>query len=457
MPKYYTSTHMYSAEGRVGISWYDHIPALLFFDPDADLPFEEAHAAARGHFGHDGPLLANAWHLPKTRHAAWFFASEWRTPDVSGVIGDKDFAPLLVRADGATEVLPLARRYAHCGRLEQLLGACPCLLSKQSAEEGKFTYLSNSLCQVQSVFEKQTLVPVASLIPCRDKQEIYKGLPKYLGEFRYIEERQLHGTIRAPEGQWIHRASFNAAWIEEQLEELSARAVIAAKTRAFRKNECARCALTCKERAARCEGRVRVPQVEIFLESLLLRDTRYRRISGYTEKQQDFLATFGGRAFTTTTLSTSTGRSRRYTLGFFTKHGAYRVFRPASCRESDTYEDVVSWNSLVYYFPDVLELYERWCEWGTPLPRWAWRAYMAAVLRPWRRKRAFRSWVEQPLTRVSWDGRRVSVYYRHINWPTREWREEHSAGDLLEAYLPGIGPDIDRTCGLPPRLRKDKA
>lgn len=457
MPKYYTSTFLYCDDGKVGNNPYEYLPALLFFDTDGDLALEEAHAAARAALEFEEPLLVCSWELPRLHHRAWFFSTELHIPGPSsarpgnwyrGIEQYPQFAPQLIASDGTLTDLEPQKHYASCEHAVQNAEGCPCPRATTKCGEH---YRALTTCLTETVYLKRDLVPLARLQ--RRDTDRYKDLPKHAGGFRFVEERTIEGKISYRDdgyGAPLLRASFTAEYIEEALEELSARALTAAATRKFRREECASCAFTCTSASRNCEGAVSPPQAEMYLSKLLTRDTKYRRIQGFTELQQAFLLGKGGDQYVTSSVSLY-NRPRRYKLGFFTRHGTYRIVRAAKRGAArGDYEDVSSWEELVTYIPALQEQYETSTRehcWVAPLPLWAQRAVAAVSLRPYRERRVMFGTCQDNVTSVRHTRTCVSVYFNHNGWATYSWTPETSATEILEAVLGNVGPSLYRTLG----------
>lgn len=464
MATYYTSTFMYYDAGIICENHYDYVPSLFFFDTAGEVPFEVAHAAARVAFAApEVPLLANAWTPPKgTAGQGWFFTTHLRLPAAPWVLGGPerpryaDFRPRVVRPDGSFTELDLADRYEHCGRLEQMMGGCPCELNRQRVGGGCWDRLTE--CQARNLYLKNDFISRDHLLG-RQGSGRFKKLPTHANGFRFIEYRTLRDKVKASSAtdERLERVHFSDDHIDDMREKRSETGRAAAVTRNFRRKECAKCVFTCTQRSGACDGAKTEEGVEMYVSNDLRSLTQFQRNKGFTDAQLAFLLRHGGSVFLTK--KTWAARARRYAIGFVTKHGSCRLYRDTrNTRDQQEHLDLSSWKELVEYFPAIDEAFKNVPEDRRTAPLWAQRVAAYASISPWReRRRAFRGSYRQDLTRLEYNGYALRATYNHYGYAAFTWYESTPLAKILEDLRSNASAYISPTYGeFIPQQTKDE-
>src|SRR5690349_8520862 len=190
MPRYYTGT-TFSGDGW-GKPDFPHrdSPAVLFFDSEGSVPFEDALAGIRA-YANEGdsaeplPMLYRALNRVGGR-TEWVFTPAMHLPapgphcgaPVGTTLVADIFAPKLEEM-----LIDTAKIYDGCLQLERLMSRtdCPCVLSE--ADSWKV-----SRCEEHVLYPELNIVPVAELVRRKfSKKEFLPapGSPKVAG-FTYI-------------------------------------------------------------------------------------------------------------------------------------------------------------------------------------------------------------------------------------------------------------------------------
>lgn len=415
MPRYYTGT-TFSGKGWGKPDYpYKDSPAVLFFDSEGSVSFEDALEGVRAYLADDGeastPMLYRPLQRPGGR-TEWVFTPSMHLPKagscaapVGTTLIANIFAPKL-------EEMPVdtVKIYEGCLQLQRLMSRtdCPCELA--TADSWKV-----SKCEEHVLYPELNIVPVAELMRRKFSQEKFlppTGSPTIAG-FTYISPTTLAtGEGLQKRAQFIDNLRTDEAFIQASRGEASDRAQAAAKTRKLKKAKCTGCIFeregTCGTHAVEQCGGIKAKE---DVRQFMLRQARNTRTfipqlpTDFTEQQRNTLM---GIASTyrlwDAQIEELSSRKTKVHLGHFCGSGAFEVVAAVGDRSRTA--RFYSWESLREALPEL----EEYPDIPKPEP-WQFEAYEVAVDCRSRPRRTQSGWYADAITCIKVAERTMTVHY----------------------------------------------
>lgn len=408
MPHYYTST-------SIALGYIDTVPAILFFNSEGELSFEEALEGIRAYIGAPAPMLCQP--VDSKGHVGWAFTPSLRMPGAPHTVPDGTLLIADIMATPAVvERLDLREIYRGCTQLSRLMSEtdCPCDMRRHPS-------LADSDCERLVVLPALKIVPVATLLERRQCPEAFvpKAPFKPLAGFTYVSPTLLTDKVgRAVTKQSVGELRLSEAFISARREELSERATNAAATRRLKKSKCNGCLFQgeCSTYevencgGAKSEGDV-LAHVGFYGRGMRVFEWQ-DPLSFTPEQLYTLLYAAGPTKMWDAYVPQISSRRTHVHLGGFIGDGKFQVVAAVGDRTRTAY--FRSWAELKEAVPE-LEVYR---DVAVPAP-WQLEAYAAAAYSRYHRQKTGLCWSQWSLTCLHMTDRHVIANYGDARDPSR--------------------------------------